>query len=257
MTRDNKQKINHLLETTPKDTLLTMKWLKEHDVSNKLAWWYTKSGWLKHIADGIYCFSGSEIDWVSAIAALQNQLDLAVYPGAKTALQLLGKSHYLGMSISNIQLFSTSTTNIPKWIYSDYWEGIFSIYKSKLFSSHNKSWLTTANISGKQLILSAPEKAAFEVCYLVPNIITFSEAALLIENLSRMRPMILQSLFEACESYKVKRLLLYLADYYEHQWLSDIDLRKIDLGKGKRMIAGGGQYNNKYQISVPNLGRKK
>lgn len=157
MARYNKQKINHLLEVTPKDTLLTMKCLKEHGLSNKLAWWYTKSEWLKHIADGIYCFSGSKIDWASAIAALQNQLDLALYPGAK---------------------------------------------------------------------------AAFEICYLVLNVITFSEAALLIENLSRMRPIRLQSLFEACESYKVKYLPLYLADYDEHQWLSDIDLSKIDLGKG-------------------------
>jgi hypothetical protein len=90
--------------------------------------------------------------------------------------------------------------------------------------------VTTVNISGKSLVVSTPEKAALEMCYLVPTVITFSEAALIIESLSRMRPRILQSLLESCASYKAKRLLLYLAEYYEHQWIFEIDLKKIDLG---------------------------
>jgi hypothetical protein len=139
MTRENKQKINSLLEIAPKDGLLTTKWLKKHGISNKLAWWYTKSGWLNHITDRLYCFVGSEIDWASAIFALQEQLGLPIYPGAKTALQLLGKSHYIGMSMKTAQLFSIPKTQIPKWVHSDYWKGIFEIYKPKLFVCNKKN----------------------------------------------------------------------------------------------------------------------
>ena len=35
------------------------------------------------------------------------------------------------------------------------------------------------------------------------------------------------------------------------QWLDRIDRAKIDLGKGKRMIAKGGKLDPKYQITVP------
>lgn len=257
MTRKNKQKINSLLEIVPKDALLTTKWLKEHGISNKLAWWHVKSGWLNHITDGIYCFVGSKIGWESVVFALQEQTGLPIHPGAKTALQLLGKSHYVGLSVETVQLFSDAKMQIPKWVHSDYWEVVFKIYKPKLFLFHEKTWLTTVNISGKSLLVSSPEKAALEICYLVPSVITFSEAALIIENLSRMRPRILQDLLESCTSYKAKRLLLYLAEYYEHQWVFEIDFNKIDLGKGKRVISGGGHYNSKYKISIPDLGNSK
>ena len=52
---------------------------------------------------------------------------------------------------------------------------------------------------------------------------------------------------------KVKRLFLYLADKAGHEWLSYINLDKVDLGSGKRAIVSDGVYNHcfKYQITVP------
>ena len=52
---------------------------------------------------------------------------------------------------------------------------------------------------------------------------------------------------------KAKRLFLYLSEYYQHAWFSELELTKIDLGKGKQSIAGGGTYDAKYKISVPPL----
>jgi hypothetical protein len=50
---------------------------------------------------------------------------------------------------------------------------------------------------------------------------------------------------------KVKRLFLYMAERHEHTWLSKLDISKVDLGKGKRMIVPNGRFNAKYQITVP------
>ena len=49
----------------------------------------------------------------------------------------------------------------------------------------------------------------------------------------------------------MKRLFLYLAEKAGHQWVSYLDIERIDLGSGKRAIVNGGTYVPKYQITVP------
>jgi hypothetical protein len=50
---------------------------------------------------------------------------------------------------------------------------------------------------------------------------------------------------------KVKRLFMYMAEKAGHSWFTYIDLKNIDLGKGKRSIVKNGVYNAKYQITIP------
>lgn len=253
MTSESKLKINKLLKAAPKGAVLTTAWLKKQGISNKLAWWYVNSGWFERITAGAYCFAGSNVTWAGAISAVQQQLNLPIYPGGKTALQLLGKGHYISKELQSIQLFAAPKTKIPRWLQASYWKESLIVYRPALFDTNNSAWLTTFEIDGQSIMISSPEKASLELCYLVPNIVTFSEAALIIEGLSRMRPKILQNLLEACLSYKAKRLLLYLGEHFQHPWVSEINLNRIDLGKGKRVIAGGGHYNDTYKISVPTI----
>jgi hypothetical protein len=71
------------------------------------------------------------------------------------------------------------------------------------------------------------------------------------ENLVSLRPDMVQRLLTMCRSIKVKRLFMYTAEKQGHSWVSDLDLSKIDLGKGKRMIVPNGKYDRKYLITVP------
>ncbi|HOD98048.1 MAG TPA: type IV toxin-antitoxin system AbiEi family antitoxin domain-containing protein, partial [Syntrophales bacterium] len=77
------------------------------------------------------------------------------------------------------------------------------------------------------------------------------EAQLIMENLVALRTDVVQRLLAACRSIKVKRLFLYMAEKKEHTWLLKLDLSKVDLGKGKRMIVPHGRFDAKYQITVP------
>ncbi|MFR9534110.1 MAG: type IV toxin-antitoxin system AbiEi family antitoxin domain-containing protein, partial [Rikenellaceae bacterium] len=70
--------------------------------------------------------------------------------------------------------------------------------------------------------------------------------------LTTLRPKLLQQLLELCSSVKVKRLFLYMAEKSGHSWFRSLDLDKIDLGSGKRMIEKNGVYNSKYMITLPN-----
>jgi hypothetical protein len=49
----------------------------------------------------------------------------------------------------------------------------------------------------------------------------------------------------------VKRLFLFFADRHNHAWLKQLDRSRIDLGRGKRLLAVGGRLDPKYQITVP------
>ena len=56
-----------------------------------------------------------------------------------------------------------------------------------------------------------------------------------------------------CFQVFLKRLFLHLAERCQPNWLSQLKLETISLGHGKRVLATGGKYDPKYQISVPLL----
>lgn len=172
--------------------------------------------------------------------------------GGKTALYLLGLGHFVPMQgMQHIMLFAPTTTKIPKWLLANTWDAEFEIYKSSLFS--NDQGLVERSINGVSLKIASPERAALELLYLYPQHQSLNEITHLIENLTQLRPKVIQLLLEDCYSIKVKRLFLQLSEQFNHPWFSSLDLTKIDLGKGKRVLAEGGKYFSKYKLSLPEV----
>jgi hypothetical protein len=99
--------------------------------------------------------------------------------------------------------------------------------------------------------ISCRELAALELLYHVPGLQGFDEALLLMENLTTLRPHVVQLLLQECRSVKVKRLFLYMAERAGHPWFGKLDTSVIDLGRGKRVIVKGGMLDRKYLITVP------
>jgi len=257
MTRNNINKLNLLLRQAPKGVALSSRWLRAHNISSKLAWWYVQSGWLERLSDSAYKLAGDHVAWEGVLYALQQQYELQVHVGGKTALQLLGKSHYLASDFTrqSIQLFSPQGVRLPRWVMADCFTEKFVLYASKLFLDEPKQQLglITKELDHLEIQLSAPERAILEACHLVDRALSFEEVALLVENLTRLRPKVVQGLLERCQSGKAKRLFLYLSEYYQHPWLDDLTLEEIELGKGKYTIAKGGVFDAKYKISIPKL----
>src|SRR3990167_7571537 len=252
MTRNNKSKINHFLVTAPSGVVLTAPWLEEQGVSAKLAWWYVHSGLLEKLGTNAYKKDGDHVTWEGAIHALQTQLASPIHVGGKTALHLLGLGHFVPMQgMQHIMLFAPAATKIPKWLLTNTWDAEFEIYKSSLFS--DGQGLIERPINGVNLKISSPERAALELIYLYPQHKSFDEITYLIENLSQLRPNVVQALLENCNSIKVKRLFLHLSEQFNHTWFSSLDIKKIDLGKGKRVLGDGGKYFPKYKLSLPEI----
>ncbi len=255
MTRENKIKIQELFSIVPKGTVLPLAWLGRHGISYKLAWWYTRSGWFERLGHGAYHFKNDIPTWEGAVYSLATLLELPVHIGAKSALTLLGRAHYVPMqSTPRVFLFSEPGINLPKWCTSHpKWRDQLVLIKRRLLKNTHDKWFVTREINSLPLRLSSPELAILEVMMLIPKHQTYPEAILLMENLSNLRPKVVQSLLECCISIKAKRLFLHAAQKHNHSWLSKLDINNIDLGRGVRTIAEGGSYDAKYQLAVPKL----
>jgi 2-C-methyl-D-erythritol 4-phosphate cytidylyltransferase len=71
------------------------------------------------------------------------------------------------------------------------------------------------------------------------------------EQLTALRPALIQSLVKQKVSLKVKRLFLYMAEKANHPWYEMIDTSEILLDNGKRVIVKKGIYDAKYKIVIP------
>lgn len=252
MTRKHETKLNRFLVTAPSGEVLTSGWLESHGVSSKLAWWYVHTGLLEKLGAKAYKKAGDKILWAGVVSTLQNQLSLPVHIGGKSALQLLGLSHFVMMQANNlVELFAPLGTKLPKWLKNTKWNTNFSIVRTSIFD--NQLGIIKQTIDDKELQLSSPERAAMELLYLYPQHESFDEVVYLIENLNQLRPKVVQMLLENCGSIKVKRLFLHLVEEFNHPWVCALDLTKVDLGQGKRVIEAGGKYYPKYKISLPEI----
>jgi hypothetical protein len=100
--------------------------------------------------------------------------------------------------------------------------------------------------------ISVPERAMLEFLQALKLSATeYEHANLVFEGLGTLRAEMVQSLLEQCTSVKVKRLFLHLAEKHNHAWFKSLDLSKVSLGSGKRVLIAGGRLDPKYLITVP------
>jgi hypothetical protein len=258
MDRQNRSKLNQLFELWPANTVAAYIWLKRQNISRQLVNTYKKGGWLKSVGRGAFVRFNEEVDWTSALYALQEQLHLPIHAGGKTALQLKGYAHFLSLgNRSQVFLFGSRTTKLPAWFQQRDWGAGIEYFMTNLFPEKMADELTKHDMGSYSISISIPERAIMEVLYLVPNRQTFEEAGLLMEGLTTLRPKLVSELLERCNSIKVKRLFLFLAEYYRHAWFDKLDLSKVYLGVGKRLVVKDGCFESKYKITIPESFRKE
>ena len=89
-----------------------------------------------------------------------------------------------------------------------------------------------------------------EMLHLVPEKQSYNESRLLREGLTSLRTDLVQKLLENCSSVKVKRLFMVLAERLDWPWVKELNLKKINFGKGKRVLQSGGKLHPKYLITL-------
>jgi hypothetical protein len=248
MSAEKQTKINQLLSSLPSGVVLQAFWLSEQGYSLDLQKRYKKSRWLTSIGTGAMVRTGDKVGYEGATYALQNQSHLSVHPGGRTALSFLGKTHYLELSAKKAVLFGAKQEKLPAWWKHHDW-GITWDYHSTSFLPPDVG-LTQVELKSFSINISNAPRALMECLYLAPQKQELMECYELMEGLNNLRPDQVQALLEQCQSVKVKRLFLYLAEKIGHSWFKYLNTEKINLGKGKRSIVKNGVYIPKYQITV-------
>tara|TARA_R110002124_G_scaffold278874_1_gene451104 strand:+ start:11902 stop:12684 length:783 start_codon:yes stop_codon:yes gene_type:complete len=249
MSLENGLKINKLLKEWPMEAVYLSSWLVENGISSQLLNRYKKSKWLESIGTGAVIRSGDDVDYHGGIYALQNQAELTVHVGGRTALSLQGRAHYIDMAAGRAVLFGAKNESLPAWFKHKDW-GVRIDYYTTSFLPADMG-LVDLERKDFSVRVSSPARAILECLYLAPKHQEFFECYELMEGLNNLRPKSVQELLENCSSIKVKRLFLYMAEKLEHPWLSFVDLSNVDLGSGKRSLVKKGVYIDKYQITVP------
>ncbi len=245
------KKINRLVSEWIKGTVGLSGYLAENGFSKDLLRKYVQSGWLESLGYGAYKLSGDNVEWQGAVYALQKQKNSSIHPGGKTALALKGYSHFLPQKTQVIDLFKNPKDHLPRWFKSRQWMSNLRIISTGMINYTDTNLFTEVKFENIPLKVSVPELAILEMLYLVPEYYTFEEANLIMESLTTLRTDLVQKLLAGCNSIRVKRLFLFLAEKNGHDWFKELNVKNLHLGVGKRLVVKNGILNNKYNITVP------
>lgn len=235
----------------PKGLVLTASYLDSQGVNGQLLARYKKSGWLETIGGGAYVLRGDKVDWQGALYAMQSQLKLPVHCGARTALDLQGYGHYAASKTREVFLFGPAGQKLPLWFVKYKWDVSFTYKMTGLFSDNLSAGYIDFPWGNFSIRISSPERAAMEMLYHVPQKQGFDEAMRIMESLLSLRPELVRKLLEVCASIKVKRLFLYMAQAANLPFMTKLNLKRVNLGKGDRTIVKGGRLDSQYGITVP------
>ncbi len=251
MSAPRKGKLNHFLQNLVPGIVITSPFLAEMGISKELARTYVMSGWLERIGRGAFIRAGDSVSWQGAVYALQTQLNLTVHVGGVSALRLKGMGHYLPLGNESVALISDGVERMPRWFTASDWWTEVNHCVARLFSLEPGASLSALPHKGFRILVSSPERAAFEMVSLVKNNQDFDVAHTVFDGLTSLRPKEVQGLLESCVSIRVKRIFLWMANDAGHPWVKYLNLDKVSLGSGKRLVYSGGRLDKEFQITVP------
>ena len=242
-------KIKETLGLVPQDSVLFSSWLSSQGIDRKEQTQYVRSGWLERIATGVYKIDGYAPTLYGAVASFNSQLGKRCHVGASSALDLRGYSHFVAMGKPLAFLFTANGSRLPRWMLNSEWDMTIKYITTSIFKED--VGLEKYEYRGSQLLISGPERAFLECLHLAPSNYSLMDVYYVMEMLTTLRPKLVQQLLEECSSIKAKRLFLYMAEKSDHQWFKHLDMSRIDLGKGDRLITENGRYIGKYGITIP------
>lgn len=244
--------VQRLLRCAPAGMPLTSRWLKEQGITLQMAYRLQRSGWLQSLGRGAWKRANDRIGWQAAVSALQMQLQLSVWPAARSALELIGHVHYIALGEHpQTQLCLGGDSRLPDWYTAlEVNRNLRPFQGGKLFDPYFAGLMDWRE-SDFPLRISTPERAVLELCHLLPNQADAEEVSKLISGLSGLRPDKLRELLLVCRSIKGKRLFMALAEHAALPWLSELDTTGVDFGTGNRALDWPGKMHPRYQITVP------
>ena len=137
---------------------------------------------------------------------------------------------------------------IPKWMRKTDFGYEMKFFTTETFSNPQ---LTAFKKDNFEILTSVPEQAFLECLLLALKQYDYLDLFYIMEQLTTLRPDVVQDLLEKTDNIKIKRLFLYMAEKADHGWFNSLDRSKINLGTGKQKLVENGVYLSEYKIIIP------
>ncbi len=222
-------------------------WLNKEGYSKQLLQKYRSTGWLKTVCRGVMSMHDTTYNAMTSLACYNEQLGKNYRVAAHSALELAGFNHYVPMGKPTLMVACPENV-VPTWMKSDQFDRTFVTFSTEAFP---KPSTILYKVENYELLISSPEQAFMECLLLAPRRYSFMDLFYIMEQLTSLRPDVVQHLLETSTNYKVKRLFLYMAEKVAHYWVDMLDKTKIDLGTSKMQLVKGGTYISQYRITIP------
>lgn len=252
LVSDKQSPTNGSLEKIlPEGLVVDRAWLNAQGVSRPNIDYYLRTNRLEAVARGAYRRPGPTLKWEHLVYSLQT-LGYSVHVGGRAALESQGYTHYLSMS-GKQQIDLYGVRHIPTSLLTSSPSIKLVVHSADLFSELPAEAITTKPFGHWDWLINyaTPELALLELLSAVNNEADFSVIDKFFESAVTLRPSLLNNLLGTCKQVKAKRLFLWFANRHNHVWLKQIEIPKINLGSGKRLIVTGGALDKQYQITVP------
>jgi hypothetical protein len=217
----------HVLAGWPRGEPRTTAELAAHGVTAYRASALARSGWLEHVARGVYKLPGDSLSRDACLALLARQMP-GFHVGGKTALDWRGVRHNLARR-EVLTLWGERPGHLPSWFTA-----LFpSTYRAtKLFGEQlpQNLGLQPLPSATTNVLVSVPERALLELLSDVGKGQTLAEAMQLVESLPSLRPPVLDELLKHTVRVKVVRLTHALSSAAKHPWAEVAARHKQGLG---------------------------
>lgn len=224
----------NVLAKLPRGEPLGTMSLQQYGVSTFRASALARSGWLTHLARGVYMLPGDTLSRDACLAFLSNQVT-GLHVGGKTALGLRGVRHNVAFR-EVLSLWGDRVKPLPAW-FTQRFECRYQ--STQLFDADlPKGFALQSLPAGRpDVLVSTPERALLELLSDVGKGQSLDEARQLVEILHSLRSDVLDTLLTHTTRIKVVRLAHALALELELPWAPLAALQSQRLGGGKRWIA--------------------
>jgi hypothetical protein len=248
MSKEQVNKLNALLQQSKQGGLYFSAWLKENGYSDQLVSKYRESGWLAALSKGVMYRTGDKLDSFRVLDSYNGQLKKHFHIAAHSALEFWGFNHFVPMGKPVLMIGHPKQESIPYWLKSSKLDDSLRFFSTEIFVEPQ---IYVSDDNYPHLLESTPEQAFLECLLLAPKQYSYTDLFYIMEQLTTLRPSVLQGLLETIDNLKVKRMFLYMAEKAGHDWLLSLDIDKIELGTAKHKLVENGVYIPKYKITVP------
>jgi hypothetical protein len=247
MSIEQGTKINTLLAQMRPNGLLFSTWLKTCGYSAQLQKRYRDTGWLTTLSKGVMYRTGAQLSALQSLASYTEQLGITPHIAAISALEYAGYNHYVPMGKPLLMVALPQGLKSPLWMSHDVFDMRFQTFTTQAFACQE----VNAAPNDAHLYVSAPEQAFLECLFLAPKFYSYMDLYYIMEQLTTLRSDVLQRLLTGTDSYRVKRMFMYMAEKAGHYWFEELNPDQITLGTSKLQLVKNGIYNAKYKITVP------